>query len=270
MTKLRVCLGQIDVKKGNPRANWARVQEIVAEASRQKSHVVVLPELWDIGYQLDKAKDFASSLSGGLFSQVSALATQAKIVILGSMMEKRGLGVSNTSAIFIPNRGITGAYRKLHLFHLMEEDQWLTPGEAAQVFDMPWGTSAVAICYDLRFPELFRRYAADGAKIVFVPSQWPDQRIEHFRTLLRARAIENQMYVVAVNRVGVDDLDPETNRYGTRYGGYSAIIDPNGEIVAELGKSEGLVVADIDLSVVDRVRQSMRVLLDRRTEHYGY
>lgn len=271
MTKLRICLAQMDVQKGNPRANWAKAQEIIAEAQRQKAHVVVLPELWDMGYQLDKAKDFASSLSGGLFSQVSAISTQFKIFIIGSMMEKRGLGVSNTAAIFTPNRGVTGAYRKLHLFNLMQEDQWLTPGESAPVFDLPWGTSAVAICYDLRFPELFRRYAVEGAGIVFVPSQWPEPRIEHFRTLIRARAIENQMYVVAVNRIGVDDYEPETGRFSNRFGGYSAIIDPNGETVIEVGgKSEAVVCADIDLSVVEKMRQSMRVLLDRRTEHYGY
>lgn len=269
MTKLRISLAQIDVKIGNPRINWNRAQEVITEAARQKSHIVLLPELWDIGYQLDKAKDFASSLSGGLFSQVSALSTQHKIFILGSMMEKRGLGVSNTSAIFSPNRGVLGAYRKIHLFPLMQEDQWLTPGEAVSVFDMPWGTTGVAICYDLRFPELFRRYAADGAKIVFVPAQWPTARIEHFRNLIRARAIENQMYIVATNRVGEDPAQGE-DRPAQRYGGYSAIIDPNGDTVVELGYGEAQVMAEIDMTFVDKLRQFMPVLNDRRTEFYGF
>jgi omega-amidase len=269
MTKLRISLAQFDVQMGNPRVNWTKAQEVIAEAARQKAHVVVMPELWDMGYQLDKAKEFASSLSGGLFSQVSALSTQHKVFIIGSMMEKRGLGVSNTAAIFSPNRGVMGAYRKIHLFPMMQEDQWLTPGEAVSVFDLPWGTTGIAICYDLRFPELFRRYATDGAKIVFVPAQWPKARIEHFRNLIRARAIENQMYIVAVNRVG-EDMSQGEERPAQRYGGYSAIIDPNGETIIELGYGEAQAMAEVDLALVDKLRRYMPVLDDRRTEFYGY
>lgn len=269
MTKIRVCLAQYDVVKGNPRANWVKAQEVIMQASQQKAHVVVLPELWDIGYQLDKAKEFASSLSGGLFSEVSNLATQAGLFVLGSMMEKRGLGVSNTAAIFWPKRSVMGAYRKLHLFNLMKEDQWLTAGEAAEVFSLPWGPSAIAICYDLRFPELFRRYALDGAQIVFVPSQWPQARIEHFRTLIRARAVENHMFVVAVNRIGEDPAESES-RPPLRYGGRSAIIDPNGETIVELGQSETVTTVEIDLSLSTQMRRYISVLDDRRPDVYEY
>lgn len=269
MANLRVALAQIDIKKGNPRANWAKVQEAVAEAHRQRAHVIVLPELWDTGYALDQSKDLASSLSGGLFSEIAALSAKATIYVFGSMLEKRGLGVSNTAPIVGPKRGIEGAYRKLHLFPLMQEDQWLTPGEAATTFDLPWGRTAVAICYDLRFPELFRRYAVDGTRITFVPAQWPIERIEHFRALLRARAIENQMFVCATNRVGMDDYEEPTGNYGTKYGGHSAIFDPNGDIVIELGEGEGVVTAEFDLNMVEKVRRSMPVLEDRRPEHYN-
>lgn len=267
--KIRISLAQFDVKKGNPRVNWESAQAVVAEAHQQKGHVVVLPELWDAGYALDKAKEFASNLSGGLFSQVAALAKQYNLFILGSMFEKRGLGVSNSAAIISPNRGVMGAYRKLHLFPLMDEDKWLTPGEAALTFDMPWGMSAVAICYDLRYPELFRRYAVEGAKIVFVPSQWPHPRLEHFRTLLRARAIENQMYMVAVNRVGVDEPGLD-GRGGVEYCGHSAVIDPWGNTVIELGEGEGVYTVEIDLSIVDALRRQMPVLDGRRPEHYTF
>ncbi len=269
MAKLRVSLAQFDVQKGNPRANWTRVQQLVAEANNQGAHIVVLPELWDIGYALDKAKDLSSSLSGGLFSQVMALAKQHNIFILGSMIEKRGLGVCNTAAIVSPNRGVVGAYRKLHVFPLMDEDKWITPGEAALTFDLPWGKSAVAICYDLRFPELFRRYAVEGAIITFMPAQWPHPRLEHFRTLVRARAIENQMYVVAVNRVGGDDYDHNTESYATQFAGHSMVIDPWGETVIELGEGEGVYTIDVDLTAVEQIRHQMPVLTNRRPEHYS-
>ncbi|PJF44970.1 MAG: carbon-nitrogen hydrolase [Phototrophicales bacterium] len=268
MANLRVALAQIDIKKGNPRANWARVQEAIAEAHRQRAHVVLLPELWDAGFDLERAKDFASSLSGGLFSELAAISAKATIYILGSMLEKRGLGVSNTAPIVSPKRGIEGAYRKVHLFPLMEEDRWLTPGEAATTFDLPWGRTGVAICYDLRFPELFRRYAVEGARITFLPAQWPIQRIEHFRALLKARAIENQMYIVATNRVGMDDYEESTGNYSTQYGGHSTIIDPNGDIVIELGTGEAVVTAEVDLNKVEMVRRSMPILEDRRPEIY--
>ncbi len=266
MTKLRVSLAQFDVQKGNPRVNWAQVQELVGNAQNQGTHVVVLPELWDVGFALENAKTFASSLSGGLFSQVVGLAQNHKLFILGSMIEKRGLGMSNTAAIFSPNRGVMGAYRKLHLFHDFKEDQWLTPGESAQTFDLPWGMSAIAICYDLRFPELFRRYAVEGALITFLPAQWPRARIEHFRTLVRARAIENQMFIVAVNRVGTDDLEP----HQIHFGGHSMVIDPLGETVIELGENEGVFTVELDLALVDYVRREIPVLENRRPELYRY
>ncbi len=268
MANLRVALAQIDIKKGNPRANWIKVQEVVTEAHRQRAHVVLLPELWDAGFALEQAKDLASSLSGGLFSEIAALSAKATIYILGSMLEKRGLGVSNTAPIVGPKRGIEGAYRKLHLFPPMQEDQWLTPGEGAATFDLPWGRTAVGICYDLRFPELFRRYAVEGTRITFVPAQWPAERQEHFRVLIRARAIENQMFIVATNRIGVDDYEEVTGNHGTKYGGRSAIIDPNGDVVVELGDSEAVVTAELDLNMVERLRRSIPVLTDRRPEHY--
>src|SRR5690606_29495422 len=108
MTKIRVSLAQFDIKKGNPRANWTMAQQAIAEAQRQGGHVVVLPELWDAGYALEQAKEFSSSLSGGLFSQVAALAKQHQIFVLGSMLEKRGLGVSNSAAVISPTRGVMG------------------------------------------------------------------------------------------------------------------------------------------------------------------
>lgn len=270
MQNVKISLGQFDVRKGNPRANWQRAQEIIIEAKRQGGHIVVLPELWDNGYALDKAKDIASNLSGGLFAQVAALSKQHSIFVFGSMSEKRGLGLSNTAPVVSPASGVVGAYRKLHLFPLMDEDKWLTPGEATLTVDLPWGTSSVAICYDLRFPELFRRYAVEGAKICFVPCQWPYPRLEHFRTLVRARAIENQMYIVAVNRVGKDDYDKTTESFSQHFCGHSMVIDPWGETVIELGETDGVYTVEIDMSIVDDVRQRIPVLENRRTEHYGY
>jgi len=124
MTTLTVSLVQMDVRTGAPRTNWTVMQEHTAEAARRGADLVVFPELWDAGSALDKGNDFASSLSGGLFAQVVALARQHNIHILGSMYEKRGVGVYNTCAVITPRNGIMGAYRKMHLFTLMDEHKW--------------------------------------------------------------------------------------------------------------------------------------------------
>ena len=266
MTHVKISLAQMDVRLGNPRANWTNMQQMTEEAKHQGGDLVVFPEMWDAGFALDKAKELASSLSAGLFAQVALLSKNQQIHITGSMMEKRGLGVANSAPMFSPSRGILGVYRKIHLFGLMKEDLYLSAGEAPFSIDMPWGHTALAICYDLRFPELFRRYAVDGAKVVILPSQWPNPRREHYRTLLRARAIENGIFIVAVNRVGVDEFEEEQS---TSYFGHSSIIDPWGEVVLELGDQETVVTAQIDLEEVDRAQQKLPILADRRPDVYG-
>jgi predicted amidohydrolase len=142
----------------------------------------------------------------------------------------------------------------------MEEEHYLAAGETTPTFDLPWGRCALAICYDLRFPELFRKYALAGASIIFVPAEWPQARLEHWRTLLRARAIENQLFVVACNRVGESK--------GTEFCGHSAIYDPWGEPVVEGDRNEVLLTADIDLRLVEEVRRRIPVFADRRVELY--
>jgi predicted amidohydrolase len=143
----------------------------------------------------------------------------------------------------------------------MEEDRWLQPGAAPLIMDLPWGTTGMAICYDLRFPELFRRYAVQGAKVIVMPAEWPIERVEHWRTLLQARAIENQCFMVATNSAG------QTGN--TTFGGHSMIVDPWGKIVVEVGETPTLVTAEIEVDLVDSVRNRIPVFEDRRPDVYG-
>lgn len=257
MATLTVSLVQMDVRTGNPRANWTTMQEYAADAAQRGAELAVFPELWDAGTAYDKGREIASTLSGGLFAQVVALARQHNLHLIGSMYEKRGVGLCNTIAVVSPRSGVMGAYRKIHLFPLMQEDKWLTPGEAPLATDMPWGRTGFAICYDLRFPELFRRYASDRVDVVLVPMAWPYPRQEAFRTLIRARAIENQCYMIAVNRVGTDED-------GTRFFGHSCVIDPWGESVLEAGDVEGHFTVNIDLDRVAEARRELPALDNMR------
>ena len=261
MPDVTVSIAQMHVRDGDPRKNWAVMQEMTQEAARRGSELIVFPELWDNGYQLDRAKEMASPLAGGLFAQVAALARAANVHILGSMLEKRGVGVYNTTAVFSPRSGVMGAYRKIHLFGPLGEPQYLTAGEAPLSIDLPWGTTAIAICYDLRFPELLRRYAVDGARVLVLPAGWPAERIHHWRTLVQARAIENQYFVLACNRIG--------EYRGTVFGGHSMAVDPWGGLVAEAGEGESILTFKIDTSVSDQVRERMPVIADRRPFLYG-
>ena len=256
-----IALGQMDVKLGDPERNLGVVREMTAEAAKQGADMVVFPELWSTGYDLENAADYAAPVDEGIFAEVAALARQHSIHILGSCLSLLGPGkFGNTAALFDPQGDILGSYSKAHLFGLMDEDQYLTAGDDLPVIETRWGKVGLAICYDLRFPEIFRAYALTGAEMVFLPAEWPYPRLKHWQILMRARAIENQMYVVACNRVGVSK--------DTRFFGHSCVIDPAGETLVEGGEEEALLTATIQMDKVDQARALIPVFEDRRPSVY--
>jgi omega-amidase len=265
MTTLTISLGQMDVQLGQPEANLATVQSWTAAAAERGSDVVVFPELWSTGYDLARAEQYATPITAGVFADVAALARQQQIFILGSCLASLGQGqgqVGNTAVLHTPTGTVAASYSKTHLFQLMDEHHYLTAGDELVTAEMgEHGRVGLAICYDLRFPELFRHYALLGARLVFVPAEWPHPRLAHWRTLLRARAIENQMFIVACNRVGESK--------GTHFCGHSCIIDPWGETVLEAGGDEaGVFTAVVDLAQVDAVRAQIPIFADRRPHLY--
>jgi omega-amidase len=260
VAKLVISLAQMNIALGDERKNVGLMEKWAAEAARRGSHMVVFPELWSTGYALEQSKELASTLNSGTFATLSSAATSGKISIVGSILEKRGLEVSNSAAFFAPNGRMLGIYRKIHLFRLMHEDEWLQAGASPLAIDLPWGNTGLAICYDLRFPELFRKYAVGGAKMIIIPAEWPIERVEHWRALLVARAIENQCFIVATNAAG------QTG--DTVFGGHSMIVDPWGKIVVEGGESPMLLTAEIEMDVVDEIRKRIPVFEDRRGDLY--
>jgi len=176
------------------------------------------------------------------------------------MLESQGGQFFNTMALYSPEGRLAASYRKIHLFRLMDEDQYLAAGTAGVMHELPWGCAGLAICYDLRFPELFRRYALEGARLLILPAAWPHPRRMHWRTLLRSRAIENQCFVAACNRVGT------TN--DVSFFGSAAVIDPWGETLIEGGETEALLTVRIDLETVEATRNKIPIFADRRPELY--
>jgi predicted amidohydrolase len=261
MRKLTIALAQIDIVLGDKAANLARGRRLAAQAAAKNADLLVFPELWTTGYDLARAAELAEPIPDGLTAhELSAWADEFGLWITGSMLERATEGVFNAAALFGPAGQVMGPYRKIHRFGPMGEDRWLKAGCEPGLYDPPWGKTGMAICYDLRFPELFRNYALAGARLILLPSEWPHPRLHHWRTLVQARAIENQCFVAAVNRVGSDG--------DNAFCGHSLLVGPWGEIITEADESPDLLIATIELAQVDAVRGRIPVLADRRPECY--
>jgi len=260
---ITVAIAQIDIALGDAQANLRTVQNAAAEAAERGADLLVLPELWCSGYMLERAEELADEINNGLFAATAALARHHRMAICGSLLEWDAATEQayNTATLYDADGNLRGSYRKVHLIGLMDEGTYLHAGDAPGMIEMPWGKAALSICYDLRFPELFRRYALDGAGVVLLPSEWPSPRIEHWRTLIKARAIENQCFVLACNRVGADRANT--------FGGRSAAIDPRGNVLAEAGDTTpDLLVVTLDLDLIEQARAFLPVFADRRPDVY--
>jgi omega-amidase len=259
--ELKVALAQMAIQTGRPEANEAQVRDLAATAAAQGANLVLLPELWPCGYDLDQAGSYAAPLDEGPFAVMAELAHRHQLYVAGTALEANPEGRPfNTAALYGPGGERLASYRKVHLFPPMGEVDQMTPGHLLPIFDLPWGCTALAICYDLRFPELWRRYTEAGAELILIPAEWPVRRVEHWRLLLRARAVENQLFVAGCNRAGTD-RDGE-------FGGHSAAVDPWGRVLVEGNSEPGLFVASLDLGEVARIRRLLPFLEDRRPEVY--
>ena len=176
-------------------------------------------------------------------------------IVAGSVSNLRGGKIFNTAAVFDRKGACIAEYDKMHLFTPMGEDGFYARGDHICVFSLDGIKCGVIICYDLRFPELTRRLSLDGIEMLFVVSQWPRERIAHFRCLTAARAIENQIFVVNCNSCSAAD--------STVYGGTSAVIDPLGRTLALAEETEEILSAECDMNLAEEVRGSMPVFRDR-------
>jgi len=240
---------QFDVQMGDIAANLTQVKRGLARLAPQSPAIIVLPELWATGFAYRRLPQLASRTPDILLS-LQRLAAQYEILLAGSLPERNTTNsyLYNTLYITGPS-GFIGSCRKQHLFSPMQEDKYLYPGNNPQPIDTPLGRLAGLVCYDLRFPELARSHAASGAAMLLISAQWPSVRKEHWRILVQARAIENQLFVVAGNRCGADRLGD-----GTTYAGHSMIVGPDGDIIHEAGENEEQQTASIDITLLDAVR----------------
>lgn len=247
--------------------NLLRAQEFIRQAAKKGAKLFALPEvfLWR-GPKRESSKA-AEPIPGPSSLTLCRLAKELGVyIIAGSMIEVANATHSyNTSIVINAHGKIIAKYRKIHLFDVdipggiqIKESDTKKPGNEIVTCKTPLGTIGLSICYDLRFPELYRQLSQAGAQILAVPAAFTSPTGKaHWEPLLRARAIENQCYIIAPNQVG-------RNVYGFNDYGHSMIIDPWGNILAKATKDEGLVTAEIDLSYLLQVRQELPSLAHKR------
>ena len=259
---MRLACAQMDVRLGDAAFNFAHAEELVRKAAKEGADVVLLPETWNLGFfPKEGLQELADPDGENVKAAFGPLAKELSVnIVCGSAVTLRDGKVCNTAYVFDRGGNCVASYDKTHLFTPMGEQETFTPGDSLCTFTLDGVYCGLIICYDLRFPELMRSLVLQGADLLFVPAEWPAVRVMHWQTLNRARAIENQIFLACCNGCGTAGE--------TVYGGHSAVYDPWGELLAEAGDREEIILADCDFSIKEKIRESINVFRDRRPELY--
>jgi omega-amidase len=244
------CL-QMEVAKGDPGANLATVRRWAPAARDEGADLVLLPEMWATGFPYRDLPRLADE-TPAILAALGDIAREHSLTLAGSLPERERDLVYNTFRVVGPDGESFAAGRKAHLFPPFKEDRFLAAGKCLEVFETGGVKAGGVICFDLRFPELVRKLCLKGAVLLLVTAQWPEERLEHWEVLLRARSVENQVFTAGCNTTG------KTGR--TVFAGGSRIIDPSGRVLASRGAGEGLVTAELNFGEVARTRAAVDYL----------
>jgi predicted amidohydrolase len=256
---IRVCSAQFTSSWEDPEKSLARAEVFVKHAADCGAEMICFPEQFATGWDPESQKNIQTP-AGSIVTALRGFAHDYRIAILGSFRERSTAYPRNTALVIGSDGRILVSYAKIHLFSPSHEESTFIPGTVLGIFSLGALTCGIAICYDLRFPALFRVYAHKGVHAVFVPSAWPRSRIRIWELFIAARAAENQMYVVGVNTTGKTPVDT--------YPGASITADPHGVIVSRANKAEQLLFSEIDRCEVENVRKSFPVERDFRDSLY--
>ncbi len=261
---MKTAVAQFKAKLGDIDHNLRRMNNYIEKASAQGCKLIVFPEVADTGYQMEIICQLASSWdSGRELNYLQNSARENAIYVVTGLSERKGTTVHNSAVAINPAGEIIGQYRKMHLYPAAPayEDRHLEPGSGIAIFKVADLTCGIIICSDLQFPELARLYAISGVQLLLVLSAWCVQDAYHWRTLLAARSIENQIFIAAANRVGTDA--------SVTFCGSSQILDPSGAVLASASEDdECLVIAEIMADRISANRASFFKLQGRRPEIY--
>lgn len=257
---MKAAILQLRVSDGETaEMRWARVEQLLAGLDGERVDVVMLPELWSVGFcNYDGYAAAAEPLRGATVLRLSPWARSLHSHILtGSFVEQAPDGRRyNTMAMLDANGYVLGRYRKIHLFgYASRERELLTPGTQTGEIFTPYGVIGLATCYDLRFPEQFRRMTDNGATMFAVSAAWPRERLDDWRLFCRVRALENQSFLLACNHAG--------SCGGSTGAGHSMVVAPDGTVLAEAGAEEQMLTVSLDLNEAQRFRRQFPALHDR-------
>jgi omega-amidase len=266
--KLAVC--QMEVAD-NKNENIQRAVEMIKKAAQNHASIAVLPEMFNCPYDNSKFAEYAeSSRDGKTLKAISKIAVESGMyIVAGSIPELDEGKVYNSSFIFDPKGEIIGRHRKIHLFDIQipgkisfKESSVLAPGDRITVAETEFCKIGVAVCYDMRFPELMRLMALKGAKLIVVPAAFNMVTgPAHWEPLVRIRAVDNQVYMAVASPAQSDKASYKA--YGN-----SMIVEPWGSILSRADYGEEIIYADIDLKQVDKIRSELPLLEHRRTDVY--
>lgn len=261
---MKIGVVQFAAKVGQAAENAQRVQQYIEKASSQGCRLVLFPEMSDTGYEMDTIVRTASSWEDSQFlTTLQDAAKKHSIYVVSGLSERVKDDVFNAVAAVDPSGKVIGHYRKIHLFTgaPVHEERYLKPGSNPTTFKVDDVLCGVMVCYDLRFPELSRLYAVNNVDLLLIASAFPFPRLNHWKTLVTARAIENQFFVAASNRVGQDGL--------VTFCGSSQILDPFGTTLSSCSEvGEGLIISEVSSERISEIRSAFNSLRDRRPELY--
>lgn len=258
---MKVALVQMKVVERDKEANVKHGLELLSSIN-QAVDVAILPEMWTTGYSIGKLSEQAEKIDGDVAKQVAMLAKAKNMyIVAGSMATDIEGKFYNTTLVFSPKGELIDTYSKVHLFSLFNEQDIVSAGNERKVVDIAGVPAGLAICYDLRFPEFARGMALDGAKILYLPAEWPSVRGYAWELLSKASAAFNQMYVCAVNCAG--------EFKGQEFYGHSMVVSPMGEVIAMAGTQEEILYVEFDIAAVDKARATMSMLQDLRWDVYN-
>ena len=254
---IHITLAQLPILDRRPSENQAHLKKLLNKISDTPTDLIVLPEIFLGGLQKNASPEQYIELYKDSVNILKEFSQKKKVHFYGSMMEKGENGkVYNTAFWIAPNTHQVPTYRKVHLFRYAGEDKTYHAGTKEVCLKTPWGPVVPAICYDLRFPELFRRQTKHSPRMIWICAQWPESRRDHWLSLLKARAIENQIFVIACNRKGQKGDLP--------FAGDSMIIDPQGQILLHMHRNRTVGHCQLDLRIVEATRKKFPFLADQK------
>ncbi|KJS50744.1 MAG: carbon-nitrogen hydrolase [Peptococcaceae bacterium BRH_c23] len=270
VTTLKIALCQLHVA-ADKQANLNNAAASLQAAAAGGANLAVLPEMFNCPYDIHCFRDYAEEIPSGETTNhlVSLARTHGLFLVGGSIPELSGELIYNTSVVFNSQGEIIALHRKAHLFDVrvkngieFTESQVLSPGNATTLFETPWGKFGVEICYDIRFPELTRKMAMDGARLVIVPAAFNmTTGPAHWELLFRSRALDNQIFMLGTS--------PARNPHASYVAyGHSLAVNPWGQVLAQLDEKPGILMIDLDLTQIEEVREALPVWKQRREDLY--